>query len=204
MVEETPLDEGELVERARRGDTDAFEEIVRRYQELAFRTAVFITGSAGEAEDAAQEAMVKAFYALPRFRPGAPVRPWLLQIVGNEARNRRRAAGRRGLLALRVAETTSASQMNDARSPEAQALEGEERRGLLQAVNRLRPEDRAVIACRYFLDLSEEEMSRVLGCARGTVKSRLSRALRRLRDCMVDAVSDRGAGATETTEAAHG
>ncbi|HEX2186328.1 MAG TPA: sigma factor, partial [Chloroflexota bacterium] len=76
---------------------------MRCYQEVAFRTAYLLTGDGAEAEDAAQEAFIKAYYALGRFRPGAPFRPWLLQIVANEARNRRRAGGRRGGLALRVA-----------------------------------------------------------------------------------------------------
>jgi RNA polymerase sigma-70 factor (ECF subfamily) len=202
-VEEPPLDDEQLVERARRGDTAAFGEIVRRYQELAFRTAYLVTGSAPEAEDATQEAMVKAFYALPRFRQGAPLRPWLLQIVGNEARNRRRSAGRRAVLALRAAETVVESSAIDGRSPEALALDGERREELLAAVNQLRPEDRTVIACRYFLDLSEEESARVMGCARGTVKSRLSRALGRLRAGLTDTVSG-GIAAAEQKEAAHG
>ena len=62
---------------------------MRRYQEVAFRTAYLVTREAGEAEDAAQEAFVKAYYALARFRTDAPFRPWLLRIVANEARNRR-------------------------------------------------------------------------------------------------------------------
>ena len=78
---------------------------MERYQDLAFRTAYLIVRDAAEAEDAAQEAFIKAFYALPRFKTGASVRPWLLQIVANQARNQRRAGGRRGNLALRAAQT---------------------------------------------------------------------------------------------------
>src|SRR4029077_10773432 len=85
-----PPEDSELVERARRGDEDAYEELVRAYQGIAFRTAYVIAGSASDAEEAAQEAFVKAYRALGRFRPGSPFRPWLLQIVANEARNRRR------------------------------------------------------------------------------------------------------------------
>ena len=72
-----PLDEIEdtLVERARRGDADAYEELVRRYTEMAFRAAYVVTGSAPDAEEAAQDAFVKAFRALHRFRAGAPFRP---------------------------------------------------------------------------------------------------------------------------------
>ena len=81
-----------LIERACHGDIGAYEELVRQHQDLAYRTAYLITGGAAEAEDAAQEAFVKAYYALGRFRAGAPFRPWLLRIVVNEARNRRKAA----------------------------------------------------------------------------------------------------------------
>src|ERR671917_1214623 len=97
-----PLTEAELVERARRGDQDAYGELVHAYQGIAFRTAYLLTGNAADAEDAAQDAFVKAYYALGRFRPRAELRPWLLRIVANEARNRRRSAGRRTNLAGRV------------------------------------------------------------------------------------------------------
>ena len=102
MVSRPPTEE-ELVERARRGDGAAFGALVRDEEEIAFRTAYLITRNAADAEDAAQAALVKAFYALPRFRRGAPLRPWLLAIVANEARNRRRGGGRREALALRAA-----------------------------------------------------------------------------------------------------
>src|SRR5436309_15749898 len=79
-----------------------YEELVRRYQDIAVRTAHLISPD-GDAEDAAQEAFVKAYAALGRFRSGSPFRPWLLRIVANEARNRRRSAGRRANLAPRAA-----------------------------------------------------------------------------------------------------
>ncbi|MBM3679416.1 MAG: siderophore-interacting protein, partial [Actinobacteria bacterium] len=89
-----PTEEG-LVDRARRGDGHAFAELVRPHQELAFRAAYLITRNAADAEEATQEALVKAHRALGRFRRGAPFRPWLLTIVANEARNRARSANRR-------------------------------------------------------------------------------------------------------------
>jgi RNA polymerase sigma-70 factor (ECF subfamily) len=178
-VEGRPLDETELVERARKGDQGAYGELVQAYRHIAFRTAYLITGNASDAEDSAQDGFVKAYYALGRFRRGAPFRPWLLQIVANEARNRRRSAGRRAHLAMRAA--ADAPPGEAAPSPEGAALNAEQRETLLTAVNGLREEDRLVISCRYFLELSEEETAEVLGWRRGTVKSRLSRALERLR-----------------------
>jgi RNA polymerase sigma factor (sigma-70 family) len=155
---------------------------VRRYQEIAFRTAFVITGAAAEAEDAAQEGFVKAYFALSRFRTGAPFRPWLLRIVANEARNRRTAAGRRAGLVVRAAATSLGRPPEP--SPEVLALAAEQRVELLKAVNSLRPEERLAVTARYFLQLSEEETAAVMGCARGTVKSRLSRAMRRLRSML--------------------
>jgi RNA polymerase sigma factor (sigma-70 family) len=181
-VEGRPLPESELVERARKGEQGAYGELVQAYQGIAFRTAYLVVGNAADAEDAAQEGFVKAFYAMNRFRPGASFRPWILQIVANEARNRRRSAGRRAGLVMRTAAHAPSGEA--APSPEATAIDTEQREELLAAVNELREEDRLVIACRYFLELSEEETAAALGWRRGTVKSRLSRALGRLREQM--------------------
>jgi len=176
--------EATLVERAKAGDIAAYEELVRAFQAVAFRTAFTITGDAAEAEDAAQEAFVKVYRTLGRFRSGAPFRPWLLTVVANEARNRRRAAGRRLGLTLRAAEHGSPPAPT---LPEATVVAEERRAELLGAVEGLREEDREVISLRYFLELSEAEAASVMGCARGTVKSRLSRALGRLREKMTEA-----------------
>jgi RNA polymerase sigma factor (sigma-70 family) len=178
-VEGRPLLEREWIESARRGDASAFEELVRRYQEIAFRTAYLVVGDADEARDAAQDGFLRAHAALGRFRTGAEFRPWLLRIVANAARNRRRSASRRADLALRA--FRDAASGDAAPSPEVLLLAEERRRELLASINRLRTEDRLVIALRWFLDLSEEEMAGVLNCPRGTVKSRLSRAVSRLR-----------------------
>jgi RNA polymerase sigma factor (sigma-70 family) len=174
-----PLDDAELVRRAQRGEVDSYGELVRRYQGIAHRTAHLITGGSADAEDAAQAAFVKAYYALGRFQADRPFRPWLLRIVANEAKNRRRWLSRHAALELVEADAPP-----EEASPETAAEEWERRRILLGAVNGLRHEDREVIACRYFLDLSEAETAQVLGVARGTVKSRLSRALVRLRTAL--------------------
>ena len=179
-MEGRPEEDAELFARAQRGDIDAYEEIVQRYQQLAFRTAYVITRSAAEAEDAAQDAFVKAYRALASFRTGAEPRPWLLRIVANEARNRMRSAGRRQRLELRLAE--GFRQGDAAPSPEAAAVDADERRRLVSLVGELEENDRLIIASRYFLELSGEETAAALGIPEGTVKSRLSRALGRLRE----------------------
>lgn len=179
-MEGRPTEDTELVERARDGDTGAYEELVRRYQGLAARVAYLVLGAGGEVEEAVQEAFMKAYHALPRFRLESPFRPWLLTIVANEARNRRKSAARRARLALRVAEDRPSG--DAAPSPEAAVLEREERERLLDAVNEMREEDRMVIGCRYFLGLSERETADTLHIPPGTVKSRLARSLKRLRE----------------------
>ena len=175
-----PLDETDLIRRAQRGDTHAYEELVYAHQGIAFRTAYVIARNAADAEDATQDGFVKAWRALGRFREGAPFRPWLLRIVANEARNRRRSAGRRAGLALRAA--TSEPSGEAAPSPEAALLSAEQRAGLLAAVELLPEEQQLVVSMRYFLGLSELEVAEALGVPQGTVKSRTARALERLRE----------------------
>ena len=179
-MEGRPEDDSDLFARAQRGDQAAYEEIVQRYQQVAFRTAYMITGAAAEAEEAAQDGFVKAFRALDRFRAGANPRPWLLRIVANEARNRVRSAQRRQGLELRVAEGFRPG--DAAPPPETAAVAAEDSRRLLGLINELSEEDRLVVTSRYFLELSSDETAAALGIPEGTVKSRLSRALARLRN----------------------
>jgi RNA polymerase sigma-70 factor (ECF subfamily) len=184
-VEDRPPAEAELVSRARRGDADAFAGLVAAHQDMTFRAAYLVLGDAAEAEDAAQEAFVRAYRALDRFREGDPFRPWLLRIAVNAARNRRRSAGRRAAMRLRV----EANAASDATAPSAEAtvVARERRRLLLQAVNALEPDDRLVIGARYFLDLPEAEIAVLAGVPSGTVKSRLFRARAKLAKAIGDA-----------------
>ncbi len=176
---QTQLPDEELLDRAKRGDLSAYEEIVRRYQAPAFRLAWVLCGSTEDAQEAAQDAFVKAHRALGGFRAGAPLRPWLLKIVANEARNRRSSRVRRAALELRLAREAPSGEA--APSPEGTALAEGEREELLARVRGLPERHRQVILCRYLLGLSEAETAAALACRPGTVKSRLARALARLR-----------------------
>jgi RNA polymerase sigma factor (sigma-70 family) len=179
-----PLDDTDLVARARHGDVAAFEELVRMHQDIAFRAAYLVTASAEDAEEAAAAGFLKAQRALSRFRLGKPFRPWLLAIVVNEARNRRRSASRHERIGLRA---LAQDRPGDAApSPEASVLAAERRRRLLDAVSELPEKQRLAIACRYFLDLDEAETANVLGVRPGTVKSRLARGLAHLREELPD------------------
>jgi RNA polymerase sigma-70 factor (ECF subfamily) len=189
-VEGRPLTDGDLIERAKGGDLAAYEELVRRYEQQAFRAAYLVCREADEARDACQEGFVRAWRALPSFRSGAEPRPWLMQIVVNAARNRRRGSGRRTNLALRIAQDRPSD--GAAPSPEAAVLAAERRDQLLAAVNSLSEDDRMVLGLRWFADLGEAEMAAALGVPRGTVKSRLSRAMGRLRLALGEAEGQEG------------
>jgi RNA polymerase sigma factor (sigma-70 family) len=168
-----------LVERARNGDREAFGELVRRHQQGAVRLAAGLCGSIDEAHDVVQEGFVKAYVALDRFRAEASFRPWAMTIIANEARNRRRSGARRAALGLRAADRALLAAPGD--DPEARAVAADEFAEVMRAMDTLSSADRAVLACRYFAGLSESETAEVIGCRLGTVKSRNSRALTRLR-----------------------
>ncbi|RIV41587.1 RNA polymerase sigma factor [Micromonospora radicis] len=179
MPPEVTLDDAEFVSRAQAGDLEAYELLVARHTASAYRTAVLL-GAGSDAEDVIQEAFVKGYRKLSRYRGDSSFRSWLLAIVANETRNLHRSRDRRTGLVLRAAQL----------SPRAEAAEddaagtllaGERRAALLHALRQLPERDREVIVCRYFLDLTEDETVAMLGWARGTVKSRTSRALTKLR-----------------------
>ena len=178
------LDEDELLRQAREGGLDAYAELLRLHQDAARRLARFLCGADGD--DATQDAFVKSWSSLRRFRGDAPFRSWLLRIVANESRNRVRSAGRRNRYELRLAEDRASGEA--APSPEAAALDSERRRLLLRAVDALPDHLREVVVCRHLLDLSEAETAAVLDAPAGTVKSRLSRALDRLRAELAESI----------------
>jgi RNA polymerase sigma factor (sigma-70 family) len=177
-VPESPPEETALIERAQRGDHAAYEALVREHEQAAFRVAYVLLRSAADAEDVTQDAFVKAYRGLGRFRVGSPFRPWLLRIVGNEARNLRRASGRR---AFHQGRASALEPVRSEPGPDDELLRGENRRRLLAAVERLGERERSAILARYFVGLTDEETAAALGVTRATVKARAWRGLSRLR-----------------------
>jgi len=172
-----PTDEQELITLARRGDTNAYAMLVRAYEQVAFRAAFLILRDADEAADAAQEAFLRAYRALGSFKLGKPFRPWLLQIVTNQALNRIKFAARRAKMTERYARSLTLD------SPtESQVETREQSERLMQAVNKLSDEERALVSLRYFLELPEAEVAAALKIPLGTVKSRLHRTQAKLRE----------------------
>ena len=176
------LEDRSLVVAAKAGDMSAYEQLVRAHQATALRVAYLVTGDKGEAEDITQDAFINAYRALPRFDEGRPFRPWLLTIVRNLARNRRRRSGRQAALRLRVASLEASGEA--APSPEDMALSTTEAEMLLAAVDALPEKYRLVIGLRYLVGLSERETAETLDVPVGTVKSRTARALDQLKTDM--------------------
>lgn len=175
-VEETVAHDAALVKRARQGNPEAWEALVRLYQEPVFRLAYLILGDAADAEDVAQETFVRAYLALDRFDTERPLRPWLLSIGANLARNRRRSLGRYWAALQRAFQAEP-----EPYHPAPDLTAATEAQRLREAVQRLRPDAQDIIYARYFLGLSEAETAEMLDIAPGTAKSRHSRALSRLR-----------------------
>ena len=170
------VSDADLVAKALAGDPAAFAHLVRRHAPIAKRMAV-LWGAGADADDVVQDALVKAYSALSRFRAAAGFRAWLLSIVHNETRNLHRSRSRR-------AAREFLARLPDELwifGPEEEAMVTDRRRRLLAAVRELPAELREVVSCRYLLELTEAETAVALNVPPGTVKSRLHRALTVLR-----------------------
>ncbi len=171
------MNEFELISLAKQADDSAWDTLVREHQEAVFRLAYLLVGSANDAEDVAQETFIRAFRALHTFDAARPLRPWLLLITRNVAHNWRRSI-RRYVAAVERVTRGNGEPVTHLGERSSQQWEAHT---LWQAVQRLNRAEREVLYMRYFLDLSEAEMASALEVAPGTVKSRLHRAILRLR-----------------------
>lgn len=171
------MDEPTLILRAANGDVNAWEPLVLAHQQAVFRLAYLLLGDPDDAEDIAQETFLRAWKHIQAFDSTRPLKPWLLSITSNLASNRRRSAGRY-LAALTRAfrDEPRSSAIEEKYSQHMQAND------LWKAVQTLKIPDQQIVYLRYFLDLSVAETAEVLQVAEGTVKSRLSRALEKLRN----------------------
>ncbi|HSD83417.1 MAG TPA: sigma-70 family RNA polymerase sigma factor, partial [Anaerolineae bacterium] len=172
------MDESTLIRHAANGEAAAWEPLMLAHQEAVFRLSYLLLGDPDDAQDVAQETFLRAWKHLKRFDPTRPLRPWLLSIASNLASNRRRSTGRYVSALMRAFRNEPASSA----SPEEKSTQQMQAGDLWKAVQRLSTADRQVIYLRYFLDLSVVETAQALQVAEGTVKSRLSRALERLRE----------------------
>lgn len=137
-----------------------------------------VLGSAADSDDVVQVASERAWRAIATVDARRSFRPWFLRIVANTARNQRRSGWRRQAAELRLAAQPTVLAAAD---PESSSVNDAEREVVIAAMNQLDADDRLVIALRHFEQLSDKEMAVVMACPAGTVKSRLSRAMSRLR-----------------------
>ncbi len=181
------MDEKTLVEEARKGDLDAFNELVIRYQKSAYNVAYRILGDAEAAADAVQDAFLKAFRGIRRFRGGS-FKMWIFRIVTNTCYDALRARKRRPTSSLNGMEVElNHTHIGDsgAESPEDYAIRQELNHLIQEAINSLPPEQRAVVVLSDIEGFDYREISQALGIPLGTVKSRLSRARARVRDYLL-------------------
>lgn len=179
------LPDWDLVKRAQSDDMDAFAELVHRYQTPVVHFCRRMTGSAEDAEDLAQDAFVRLHRYLHRLKPKAKFSTALFGIARNLTLNFLRDSGRRGrgkTQSLTREDRTQVLVEDEAHRPDREARRGEIQALLEQALEMLSPEHREVLVLREMQGLDYDAIAQVMGCRRGTVKSRLARAREQLRD----------------------
>jgi len=180
-------EERRLVDRSRRGDLEAFDQLVRLYEKNVYSTAYRLSGSYDDASDIAQEAFVRAWNNLKSFRGDSAFSTWLYRIVTNvflDDRKRKRARPHRSLEeVMTLEESTVTRQFEDPTPGPQDVAEGDERRKILEMAIKTLPEEQRVMVVLYHTQgLSYEEIAEITKCPMGTVKSRLNRARLALRD----------------------
>ncbi len=186
MINLNLMDESQLIAAAQQGDLPAFNQLVLKYQNLAYNVAYRILGDADRAEDATQDAFIKAYKAMGGFR-GSDFKPWMLRIVTNTCYDYLRAAKRKPTNSLddELDKGEYNPRFRDpGEGPEKYVERQELSRAIQWGINQLNDHQRAVIVLIDIQGLSYEETAETLGVSLGTVKSRLSRARAKLRDIL--------------------
>ena len=189
-------DQEKIIARARRGDADAFEQLVVSYRDQVFRLALRMCGSEADADEVAQEAFLSAWKALPNFRGESQFSTWLYQLTTHAAIDLMRREKRQ----IAAADITEVSAADPAPSPQQQAEQSEQREIVRDAILQLAPEQREVVVLRFMEELSYEEIGAVLKLPPGTVKSRLNRAKAQLKEILSKSGNLFGAGSVIHTE----
>ena len=173
-------DQEHIIARARRGDADAFEQLVAAYRNQVFRLALRMCGNEADADEVAQEAFLSAWKGLPNFRGESRFSTWLYQLTTHAAidlmRREKRQAAAEDIDGITAAD--------DGPSPHPQVERAETRREVRSALMQLPEEYRQVLVLRFMQELSYEEIGQTLKLPAGTVKSRLNRAKAQLKDIL--------------------
>jgi RNA polymerase sigma-70 factor (ECF subfamily) len=185
-------DDGELLRLAREGDATAFDTLIRRHDRFLYRVARSILLDDYEAEDVVQETFIKAFKRLVDFRGEARLSTWLTRIALNEAlgrKRRRRNTVELGALQHSNAQIEPSPMIASAQDPELTAAQHQIRKLLERAIDELPDSLRTVFVMRDVEELSTAEAARLLGLGVPTVKTRLHRARRMLREVLGDQIA---------------
>ena len=174
------MDELRAIAQAKKGDADAFAFLVETYETSVYRLALRMCGNAHDAEEVAQEAFVAAWKGLPAFRGESKFSSWLYQLTTNAAIDFLRRE-KRHRAAVPIEDEPEPATPD---TPQQAMEESEVRQALQQALDTLTPEHREIFLLRQMRQLSYEEIGRLLGLESGTVKSRLSRAKKQLREIL--------------------
>lgn len=189
-------DQENIIARARRGDADAFEQLVVAYRDQVFRLALRMCGNEADADEVAQEAFLSAWKALPNFRGDSRFSTWLYQLTSHAAIDLMRRE-KRQIAAEDIAEVSAP---DPGPSPQQQAERSETRQAVRDAMGQLSPEYRQIVVLRFLQELSYEEIGAVLKLPPGTVKSRLNRAKAQLKEILSKSGNLFGAGSVIHTE----
>ncbi len=169
-----------LVERVQRGDKRAFDLLVLKYQHKLLKLITRYVRDPSEAEDVAQEAFIKAYRALPRFRGESGFYTWLYRIAINTAKNHLVAASRRppdsDIDVMDAEQYDNTAELKESATPELLLLKDEVQQAIVDAIEALPPDLRAAISLRELEGFSYEEIAESMDCPIGTVRSRIFRA----------------------------
>ena len=186
------MEEKELVQLSKQGDEEAFASLVKKYRIKVFNLAFSLTRDRDTADDLAQEAFIKAYYALPRFQLRSGFGTWLYRITINHVRDFLRKTGRVKKLPFNEIKESSIVQEDNTMKKEKEFTEEQRRKIVHETIQTLPEKHQVILSLRDIQGLSYEEVSRILKISPGTVDSRLHRARKLLRKKLAPFLSQKG------------
>lgn len=185
------LHESELILKCKNGNIEAFEQLVLKYQRQIYTVAYRFMGNHEDASDLAQEAFIKAYKSIDRFRGDSSLKTWLYHIVSNVCRDELRKRKKAQILSLDAPITTDEGEFSRQTedwtySPDLIYESKETQYFIQKALDQLSPDYKAVIILREIQGFSYEEIAQHLDCSLGTIKSRLNRARKAMRNIIME------------------
>jgi RNA polymerase sigma-70 factor (ECF subfamily) len=175
--------EAEWLKRAQQGDTESFSRLVELYNRSIFNLCYRMLGNANDAEDAAQEAFIRAYKAIHRYDPSRKFSTWLMSIASNYCIDQHR---RKKLPSFSIDALEEPNFGDNSPSLEGQVMHGEQHEEIMDLLEYLKPKDKAAIIMRYWYDYSYDEIAETLSITSSAVKSRLHRARNQLAEIFME------------------